>query len=166
VLAALAVAACSSSKANPSTTPPSTGAPSTASGAPATVSVAKSGLGNILVNSQGFTLYLFQADSGTTSACFGACATAWPPLRATGQPTAGSGVTASLLGTTPRNDGNPQVTYNGHPLYLYVGDKKAGDTTGQGVTAFGGGWFALTPTGAQVTSAPSSSGGSGAIPGY
>jgi predicted lipoprotein with Yx(FWY)xxD motif len=125
--------------------------------------VAKSSLGNILVNSQGLTLYLFQADSGTTSTCFGACATAWPPLRATGQPTAGSGVTASLLGTTPRSDGNPQVTYNGHPLYLYVGDKKAGDTTGQGVTAFGGGWFALSPTGAQVTSAPSSS---GAIPGY
>jgi predicted lipoprotein with Yx(FWY)xxD motif len=128
--------------------------------------VAQSGLGSILVNSQGLTLYLFQADSGTTSACFGACAAAWPPLRATGQPSAGKGVTASLLGTTPRSDGNPQVTYNGHPLYLYVGDKKAGDTSGQGVTAFGGSWFALSPTGAQVTSAPSSSGGSGAVPGY
>jgi predicted lipoprotein with Yx(FWY)xxD motif len=163
VVAALALAACSSTKANPAPAPPSTSSPSTSA---ASVSVAQSGLGSVLVNSQGLTLYLFQADSGTTSACFGACAAAWPPLRVTGQPTPGNGVTASLLGTTPRSDGNAQVTYNGHPLYLYVGDKKAGDTSGQGVTAFGGGWFALSPAGAQVTAAPSSGGGSGAIPGY
>jgi predicted lipoprotein with Yx(FWY)xxD motif len=125
------------------------------------VSVANSGLGKILVNSQGLTLYLFQADTGTTSSCLGACAAAWPPLRATGQPTAGNGANASLLGTTPRSDGNPQVTYNGHPLYLFVQDKKAGDTTGQGLTAFGGGWFVLSPAGTQIAAPASSSGAAG-----
>jgi predicted lipoprotein with Yx(FWY)xxD motif len=130
-------------------------------GQPASVSVANSGLGKILVDSQGRTLYLFQADTGTTSACFGACATAWPPLRATGQPTAGNGANASLVGTTPRTDGNPQVTYNGHPVYLFIQDKKSGDTNGQGVTAFGGGWFVLSPSGTQIGGAASSSGGGG-----
>jgi hypothetical protein len=84
----------------------------------------------------------------------------WP--RAT--PTAGTGLTASKLGTITRSDGNQQVTYNGHPLYLYVGDKKPGDVTGQGVTAFGAAWFALTPSGNQI-SAPASSSGGGASSG-
>jgi hypothetical protein len=66
-----------------------------------------------------------------------------------------------MVGTTPRSDGNPQVTYNGHPLYLFSGDQKAGDTNGQGVTAFGGGWFALTPSGTQIAGQASSSGGAG-----
>src|SRR5205823_697777 len=95
----------------------------------------------------------------TTSACTGACAAAWPPLRVTGQPTVASGVTGSLVGTTSRSDGNPQVTYNGHPLYLYVGDQKAGDTNGQGVSAFGGAWFTLSPTGDQVSGSAANSGG-------
>jgi predicted lipoprotein with Yx(FWY)xxD motif len=125
------------------------------------VSVANSGLGKILVNSRGLTLYLFQADAGTTSSCFGACAAAWPPLRATGQPTVGNGANASLIGTTVRSDGNPQVTYNGHPLYLFIQDKKPGDTTGQGLTAFGGGWFALSPAGNQIAGSASTSGGLG-----
>jgi predicted lipoprotein with Yx(FWY)xxD motif len=157
LIAALAAVGCSSSKANPSTAP--TSAPPAANGQAATVSVAKTGLGNVLVGSQGRTIYLFQADSGTTSACTGACASAWPPVRVTGQPTGGSGINSSLLGTTARSDGNPQVTYNGHPLYLYVGDQKAGDTTGQGVNAFGGGWFVLSAAGNQITSPASSSGG-------
>jgi predicted lipoprotein with Yx(FWY)xxD motif len=136
-------------------------APKTANGQPATVGVADSGLGKILVDSQGRTLYLFQKDSGTTSACTGACASAWPPLRASGQPTVGSGAKASLVGTTTRSDGNPQVTYNGHPLYLYVGDKAPGDTNGQGLTAFGGGWFVLSAVGNQVSGSPANSGGGG-----
>jgi predicted lipoprotein with Yx(FWY)xxD motif len=131
--------------------------PKTATGQPATVEVAKSSLGQILVDSQGRTLYLFQKDSGTTSACTGACATAWPPLRAPGRPTAGNGLNANLLGTSPRSDGGAQVTYNGHPLYLFIKDQKPGDTNGQGVTAFGASWFALTPAGTQISSqAPSS----------
>ena len=92
--------------------------PTTASGRPATVDVANSGLGKILVDSQGRTLYLFKKDSGTKSACTGACASAWPPLRANGKPTVGGGANASMVGTTTRSDGKPQVTYNGHPLYL------------------------------------------------
>jgi predicted lipoprotein with Yx(FWY)xxD motif len=161
LIAALAAVGCSSSKANPSTAPTSAPPSSTANGQAATVSLAKTGLGNVLVGSQGRTIYLFQADSGTTSACTGACASAWPPVRVTGQPTGGSGINSSLLGTTARSDGNPQVTYNGHPLYLYVGDQKAGDTTGQGLNAFGGGWFVLSAAGNQITSPASSSGGGG-----
>jgi hypothetical protein len=92
-------------------------------------------------------------------AAVGALAAAWPPLRATGQPTVGNGVNASIISSTARSDGNPQITDNGHPLYLYVGDQKAGDTNGQGVTAFGGGWFALSPAGDQIAAQGSSSGG-------
>jgi predicted lipoprotein with Yx(FWY)xxD motif len=145
-LAALAVAACGGggSAATAAT-------PKTTSGAPATVGVANSSLGSILVNSTGRTLYLFKADSGTMSACTGACATAWPPLLANGTPTAGTGLTASKLGTITRSGGNRQVTYNGHPLYLFIKDTKPGQTTGQGVTAFGAAWFVVSPAGNQIS---------------
>jgi predicted lipoprotein with Yx(FWY)xxD motif len=142
--------------------------PKTASGHAATVGAASEGsLGKILVDAQGRTLYLFKKDSGTKSACSGACATNWPPLRASGKATVAGGASAAELGTTARSDGKPQITYNGHPLYLFVGDKKAGDTNGQGLTAFGGGWFALSSAGSQV-SAQSSGGsaGSGGAGGY
>jgi predicted lipoprotein with Yx(FWY)xxD motif len=155
-LLALAVAACGGGSSAATAASP----PKTTSGASATVGVANSSLGSILVNAQGRTLYLFKADVGAQSACSGACAAAWPPLVANGTPTAGSGVTASKLGTITRSDGNRQVTYGGHPLYLFIKDKKAGDVTGQGVTAFGAAWFALTPSGNQA-SAPASSSGSG-----
>jgi len=135
--------------------------PKSTSGHAATVSVATTGLGKLLVDSKGRTLYLFQKDSGTRSTCSGACASAWPPLRAKGKPTVGSGAIASKAGTTTRSDGKQQVTYNGHPLYLYADDEKAGDTEGQGVTAFGAGWYALTPAGNQVSGQASSSGGGG-----
>jgi predicted lipoprotein with Yx(FWY)xxD motif len=164
-LVALAVAACGGSSAA------TAAAPKTSTGASATVGVSNSPLGSILVNSNRRTLYLFKADVGAKSACAGACASAWPPLLATGKPTAGSGLTASKLGTATRSDGTQQVTYNGHPLYLYIGDKKPGDVTGQGVTAFGAGWFALSPSGNQISATPpsstsgGSSGGAG-VPGY
>jgi predicted lipoprotein with Yx(FWY)xxD motif len=135
---------------------------------PATVRVAKTNLGKILVNSKGRTLYLFQADSGTTSACNDACATNWPPLTSA-TPKIGKGAKASLASTATRSDGKPQVIYNGHPLYTYSGDKKAGNTNGQGVNAFGGLWYVLSPTGNEITSTPStsgSSGGSSGSPGY
>jgi predicted lipoprotein with Yx(FWY)xxD motif len=162
-LVALAVAGCGSSS-SAATTPT---IPKTAHGKTATVGVSNSALGKILVDSQGRTLYLFKKDSGTKSACSGACATHWPPLRATGKPTLGSGLTASKVSTTKRSDGRAQVTYNGHPLYLFAGDQKPGDTTGQGVNAFGAGWFVLSPAGTQISaSAPSSSGGSSSGGGY
>ncbi len=158
-LIALGVAACGGggNGATAATTPPTT-----ASGHPATVGTANVGsLGAILVDSQGHTLYLFGKDSGTKSACFGACASAWPPLRATGKPTVGSGANASLIGTTPRSDGKPQVTYNGHPLYLYTADQNPGDATGQGLTAFGAPWFTVSAAGNQVSGQATSSGGGG-----
>ncbi|MDQ1520153.1 MAG: hypothetical protein QOI55_1226, partial [Actinomycetota bacterium] len=104
------------------------------------------------------TVYLFGADKGTKSACSGACAVNWPPLVASGTPTAGSGAKASLVGTSTRSDGKKQVTYNGHPVYLFARDQKAGDTNGQGVNAFGGSWFALTPAGSQASGSGSGSG--------
>jgi predicted lipoprotein with Yx(FWY)xxD motif len=160
-LAAVVVAGCgSSSSSSSSGASASTAAPKTTSGAPATVGVASTGLGKILVDSQGRTVYLFKKDSGTKSACTGACAGAWPPVRANGKPTAGGGANASMVGTTARSDGAPQVTYNGHPVYTFTGDQKAGDTAGQGVTAFGAAWFALSPAGNQVSGTASKSGGS------
>jgi predicted lipoprotein with Yx(FWY)xxD motif len=156
---ALALASCGSSGAgsSPTTSP----GPTSAGGSSqqAAVDVASTNLGSVLVDSQGRTLYLFQADSGTTSACTGSCAVAWPPLRANGQPSAGNGVNSSLLGTTPRTDGDPQVTYNGHPLYTFVKDTGAGQTNGEGVNAFGGLWYALSSAGDQVTAAAPSSNG-------
>jgi len=158
-LTALAVAGCGGGSDNATS---SSAPPKTASGQAATVGVSNSSLGKILDDSKGDTLYLFAKDSGTKSACTGACASAWPPLRASGKPTVGSGATASIVGTTPRSDGKPQVTYNGHPVYTFTGDQSPGDTSGQGVNAFGARWYAISPAGNQVTSpAPSSSGGGG-----
>jgi predicted lipoprotein with Yx(FWY)xxD motif len=124
--------------------------PKTAGGRAATLGVGSVGLGKILVDSRAHTLYLFKKDSGTTSSCFGACAANWPPLRARGTPTVGSGAKASLVATTVRSDGKAQVTYNGHPLYMFSGDEKAGDTNGEGVKAFGGNWYAVDPSGKQI----------------
>jgi predicted lipoprotein with Yx(FWY)xxD motif len=157
-LAVLALAACGGGGSSGST---STAPPKTTSGGTATVDVAKSDLGNILVDAQGRTLYLFKKDTGTKSTCFGACATNWPPLRAAGKPTVANGANASVVATTARSDGKPEVTYNGHPLYLFAGDKKPGDTNGQGLNAFGGKWLVLSPAGTEISTQGSSSGGNG-----
>jgi predicted lipoprotein with Yx(FWY)xxD motif len=114
------------------------------------VDVAKSGLGRILVDSKGITLYDFPPDKGTTSVCYGACAALWPPLITSGNPVAGTGVRAALLGTTKRKDGKLEVTYKGHPLYYFVTDRKPGDTTGQGLNQFGGPWWVLSPAGKEI----------------
>ncbi len=152
-LTALAISACGGGGSATNTLP------KTAGGKAATVGLANEGdLGKILVDSQGRSLYLFQRDMGTTSECAGACAAAWPPLRATGKPVAGTGVSASKIGTTARSDGKPQVTYNGHPLYLYSADQQPGDTNGQGLNVFGGGWFALSAAGNMVSGKRSGSG--------
>ena len=168
---ALAVAGCGGGSDNGGSASAATGPPKTSSGQAATVGTAQvGGLGTVLVDTQGRTHYQIGADSGTKSACSGACATAWPPLRDSGKPTAGSGLNASLLGTAPRSDGNSQVTYNGHPLYTFVMDQKPGDATGQGSTAFGGSWFTLNTAGNQVTAAAqpttTTSGSSGGTGGY
>jgi predicted lipoprotein with Yx(FWY)xxD motif len=116
----------------------------------ATIGVRSSQLGQFLADGSGRTVYLFEADKGATSACYSTCASVWPPLTTAGNPQALSGVTSSELGTTSRTDGKTQVTYNGHPLYYYVGDGKAGDTSGQGLNQFGAGWYVLSPAGAKI----------------
>ncbi|MFB7591374.1 hypothetical protein [Streptomyces sp. NPDC056169] len=117
---------------------------------------ASSPLGQILVDGSGRTLYLFKADTGTTSTCDGSCAQAWPPQITKGTPHS-SGVSASLVATTARSDNSTQVTVNGHPLYYFVEDTKPGETNGQGVNAFGNSWYVVSPSGDAVTSAASAS---------
>ena len=134
-------------------------------GRSATLSVANSVLGQILVDAQGRTLYLFKADSRGTSACDGACAAAWPPLLAHGSAIIAGGADRSLVSTINRSTGAPQLTYNGHPLYLYAGDHKPGQVNGQGVTAFGALWYVLSPNGNQVSTSPSRSGAGVGSPG-
>jgi predicted lipoprotein with Yx(FWY)xxD motif len=119
-------------------------------GKAAVVSVRKTKLGRILVDAQGRTLYDFVKDKHGRSACAGSCATFWPPLMTSGRPKAGAGVQAKLLGTTVRKAGR-QVTYDGHPLYTYAGDTKAGQTNGQGSRNFGAAWWVLAPNGHQIT---------------
>ena len=121
-----------------------------AGGTKATVVAAKSPLGRILVDSRGITLYDFPKDQGTTSSCYGACAALWPPLITKGKPVAGLGVRASLLGTTKRKDGKLEVTYNGHPLYYFVSDRKPSQTTGQALNQFGAPWWVLSPAGKEI----------------
>ncbi|WP_218034349.1 hypothetical protein [Acrocarpospora corrugata] len=124
--------------------------PAVATAENATVAVRDSKLGKILVDGRGRTLYLFEADKGTSSTCYSECASAWPPLTTKGKPQAGSGASPALLGTTARTDHTTQVTYNGHPLYYYVTDVKPGDITGQGVDSFGAKWYVLDPNGDKI----------------
>ena len=126
-------------------------------GAP--VSVAKTKLGTILVNTQGRTLYMFAKDKNDKSACYGSCATYWPPLLTSTAHPSGTGVKAALLGTTMRTGGKLQVTYNRHPLYLFVKDSKSGQTTGEGTNLSGGLWWVMSPAGAIVKKAPAATGG-------
>ena len=104
-------------------------------------------LGEFLVDAEGMTLYLFTNDSEGTSNCYDGCAASWPPLLTGGEPEAGDGVDATLLGTTERTDGTTQVTYNGLPLYFFASDQSTGDTSGQGV---GGVWYVVSPEGEAV----------------
>jgi len=116
----------------------------------ALVTTRKTKLGTILVNAQGRSLYLFLKDKNGKSACSGACAKAWPPLMTTGKAKAAGGVNAKLLGTTKRSNGT-QVTYNGHPLYTFFQDTKAGQTKGQGSNFFGALWYVMGTNGKQIT---------------
>jgi predicted lipoprotein with Yx(FWY)xxD motif len=128
------------------TTPASGGASGVA-----TVSATSTSLGMVLVDGSGRTLYLFEKDQPNQSACAGACAAAWPADQSSGTPKAGSGVTASMLGTIKRSDNTAQVTYNKHPLYYFSGDSGAGQQHGQGVDAFGAKWFVVGPAGGAVS---------------
>lgn len=170
----LLVTACSpqSPQAIPTATLPPTQPPEATSSpvvpvtGGAAVSVGQSdSLGSFLVDEKGMTLYLFTKDTPNTSNCYDKCATAWPPLLTTGDPAAGEGVDASLLGTTTRTDGAVQVTYNGWPLYYYEEDKAPGDVTGQDV---GDVWYVISPEGEKVetveaTEPPASTSGAATV---
>jgi predicted lipoprotein with Yx(FWY)xxD motif len=161
---AVALAGCGSSSSSSSSTAASTPAttPSTQSTAASTSTTAASGagvsidtkhakLGTILAaGPKKLTVYMFEADKGTTSSCSGVCAKEWPPVTTSGAPTAGTGTVSADLGTTKRADGTEQVTYKGHPLYFYDDDKDSGDAYGQGSKAFGAGWYVLKPSGAKI----------------
>jgi predicted lipoprotein with Yx(FWY)xxD motif len=169
------VSAVSAATTSASTHPSSssgTSSSSSSSSAAVTVMTRNGPMGAYLTDGQGRSLYLFLADKNGKSSCNGACAAAWPPLLTSGTPQAGSGATGGMLGTTTRDDGTKQVTYNNHPLYMYSLDKQPGNTNGQGVNAFGALWWLVSPSGSAITttssssgSAPSSSGGTSSSPG-
>ena len=124
-----------------------------ASAKTSTISLRPTAVGKVLVAANGRTLYLFTADKGKRSTCYGQCAAYWPPLIAS-KPSVGAGLKASMLGTTKRKDGKLQVTYGGHPLYFFAEDKKAGDVNGQGFVHFGGAWWVVSAAGKKVTVKP------------
>jgi predicted lipoprotein with Yx(FWY)xxD motif len=124
---------------------------SSTSGAKGTVDLHKTSLGKVLATKSGMTLYLFMADRKRgKSACYGQCATYWPPLLSAHKPTVGAGLKAKLLGTIKRKNGTRQVTYAGHPLYRFKLDKKAGQVAGEGQDFFGGLWWGVSAAGKAV----------------
>jgi predicted lipoprotein with Yx(FWY)xxD motif len=136
--------------------------PTTAGGPKgALVALRKTTLGSVLVDARGRTLYLFEKDRNGKSACDMACASYWPPLVSGVQPRAGTGVHKPLLGVTKRHDGRRQVTYAGHPLYRFAGDKNAGQTKGEGLTNFGAEWYVVAATGRTIEPSNPSGGGYG-----
>ena len=165
---ALTVSACASSgtSSTGSSTPAAAGsspASSAAASSPAAaggtaLAVRTIGSQQVVTNSAGRTLYWFAPDTSTTSKCTGSCATYWPPVK--GPATAGSGVTGTL-GTITRSDGTTQATYDGHPLYTYVGDTASGQAKGNGLNLSGGLWYEMTVSGATPTASASSGGGGG-----
>ena len=161
---AAAISGCSASHPSPSTAvSASAAAPSAsvaasaaadASASPAPQAMVQTrqvgNLGTVLVNRNGRSLYLFEADKSDHSTCYGACAAAWPPVLTSGTPKAGNGVKSDLLKTSRRNNGGTQVVYNGHPLYLFAGDSKVGEANGQGLNQFGASWYVVDPKGNKV----------------
>ena len=153
----LAIGACGSpttpTAAAPSSTP-SVSAPAsptaTPSSTPPSLVVADSRYGKILIDAGGRTLYLFTADREADSTCYNACATTWPPLLVSASPTAGPGLTQSLVAVGVRTDNTRQIVYNGHPLYTYVGDRTPGEIKCQAAVEFGGGWFVVDVQGNQI----------------
>ncbi|WP_417565301.1 hypothetical protein [Marinobacter sp.] len=128
-----------------------TGLPAAIAADPATVTLAEqSPFGAYLADSQGRSLYLFEADEAGKSTCHDACANAWPPFTTNGKPQAGEGIDGDALGTLERVDGTKQVTYHGWPLYYFIKDQAPGDTKGQDIKGFGAEWYLVTPDGEKV----------------
>jgi predicted lipoprotein with Yx(FWY)xxD motif len=154
LLLALLLGACGGDDGGSTAAGDSAAGATTTSSAPAdaaaTIALAKTPLGSVVVDADGHTLYLFTKDTPAASACAGACAQTWPAATADGAPTAGKGLDGSKLATAAAADGRPQVTYGGHRLYRYAPDKKAGDVGGQGI---GGVWFVVGADGDAMTAA-------------
>jgi predicted lipoprotein with Yx(FWY)xxD motif len=149
--AALALAACGGTATSKSAAPVSSTSGSARPGpAGIQLSVRPSQYGQILRDGTDRTIYLFTHDRSDSSTCSGACAAAWPPVLTTAAPSAATGISARLLGTTHRSDGTLQVTYRGHPLYYYVNDVKPGQILCQNVDEFGGTWLVVSPQGAAI----------------
>lgn len=149
--ALLMVSACADS--TPASAPPPTSSASVpaAAGSGAVISTADGAEGSYLVGPSGNAVYLWLADTSSTSTCSGACAAAWPPVTTNGAPTVSGSASAAELGTTTRADGTEQVTYHGHPLYYYAGDGAPGQTSGQGSNGFGALWWLVDPSGRAIT---------------
>lgn len=162
VIGAVVIAGCgggssssSSSSSEPSTTESESASATTSSesgeggssGSGTIASAEVGGVGTVLVDSEGKTVYMYTPDEGTTSTCYGGCEAAWPPVVAEGKPTAGEGATSSALGTTKRKDGTMQVTYEGHPVYTFSGDTSPGEANGQ---ENDGVWFVMNEAGEAV----------------
>jgi predicted lipoprotein with Yx(FWY)xxD motif len=124
-------------------------APDRAAATSAKVTVVRSQFGRILADGRGQALYYFSREQGRASRCYGACAKAWPPVPSGGRPAAGRGTRAALVGITRRSDGTRQLTYAGHPVYLYVGDSP-GRVLCHNVTEFGGVWRVIRSDGSPV----------------
>jgi predicted lipoprotein with Yx(FWY)xxD motif len=153
IAAAVVIAGCGSSNNGDkaATAAPASSAPATPAGAAgSSIDVGKTGVGKVLVDSKGRTLYLFEADKRDKSNCSGACLSIWPAFTASGKPVVKDGAAAAKVGTIPAAGGKSQVTYNGHPLYYYVGDRNAGDTSGQGLDQFGAEWYVLNTAGSKI----------------
>jgi predicted lipoprotein with Yx(FWY)xxD motif len=135
---------------------PASGAAAGSVTSPAVVATADGAMGTFLTDGAGRTLYLWLGDPSSTSMCTGQCAKYWPPLLTAGAPTASGMATSNMLSTSKRADGTTQVTYAGHPVYYFSGDKAAGATGGQGKNAFGYLWWVVSPAGAGITSGGSS----------
>lgn len=131
-----------------------------------TVQTRNTGLGNILVDGKGRTVYLFTKDMGNSVNCTGACLSYWPAVPANADLQVGGGASATDLTTITTPGGGHQLSYAGHPLYYFVGDHKAGDTSGQALDQFGGPWYALAPNGSAVTQSASNGGSGGGGYGY
>jgi predicted lipoprotein with Yx(FWY)xxD motif len=121
------------------------------------ISVKQTSFGKTLTDANGRTLYLFAGDRPNLSTLSAAGRAIWPPFTSTTKPSAGAGALAGDIGAVTGAAGAPQVTYNGHPLYYYVGDNSPGQTAGQGLFEFGARWYVLSTAGAAVISAPKAS---------
>jgi predicted lipoprotein with Yx(FWY)xxD motif len=130
------------------------GASKTAVAAGSAISLQQTSVGNTLADANGRTLYLFAGDKPNVSTLSAAGQAVWPPFTSATRPLAKGGAAAGQIGTITGAGGSQQITYNGHPLYYYVGDHQAGQTVGQGLNEFGGRWYALSASGAAITSAP------------